>query len=357
MSRIILAVGLALAALAPIAPAQTVIYSEGFENGLANWTATGLWHALSDTTACGAAQAPFPEGNVCAYYGIDAQCNFDTGTGTAGTLQLVAPIAIPTGFQSVKLHCWMKHDTEPCGPSFGYDDCTILVSANGGGTWTAVAARCVAKFGPPPNIWNPRSIDLSAYAGQSVLLRIDFDSIDGFFNDGAGVLLDRIVIQGESGQPSCTETCPCEGPFNPTWVPLVAQGGFTGCGNSFHRQGQLAGSGTTSVSNDLLTLRAIDLPPSAIALLVQGDTTSMGAWSGEGRFCLGGSLLRMGIVTASNGVVSYPIVGNPALSVTGLIPPGGGTRGYQVRYRDISNTYCNASNFNWSNGYTIVWSP
>lgn len=356
MSRAPFFSSLALLAFASGASAQTVIFADDFESGLANWNATGLWHSIADTETCGVLATTFPDGQRCAYYGIDGACDFATGARTTGNLTLATPIAIPTGFQSVSLHCWMLHDTEPCFSGFGYDFSTIDVSADAGATWTTLAGRCLAKFAAPA-FWNPRWVDLTAYAGQSILVRFAFDSVDEQFNDGLGVLLDRFSIQGESGRPTCASTCPCDGPYNRPWPSILAQGGFTGCGNSFGTQGQLSGDGVASVSADTLRLNAVDMPPSTIALLVQGDTTSTGAFNAEGRLCLGGTLLRMGVRQASAGVVSYPASGAPPLSATGLVPAGGATRTYQVRYRDVSPTYCGLSNSNWTNGYTIVWSP
>lgn len=61
--------------------------------------------------------------------------------------------------------------------------------------------------------------------------------------------------------------------------------------------------------------------------------------------------------TTPTGVARFPAIGAPSLSVSGFVPASGGTRHDQVRYRDGSPVFCNASIYNWTNGHTIVWTP
>lgn len=337
------------------ASAQTVLFSDSFENGLTNWTAGGFWHVQNDTDPCAYPVSPFPEGRKCAYYGIDATCNYETGINpNVGDLRMANAIALPTGFHRLSLKVWMRHDTEPCDPTAGYfDQSDVQVSTNGGGAWTTLARRCFAKFGSP-NSWNPRSVDLTPYAGQSILIRFHFDSVDGFGNDTRGVFVDDVMIQGESGTTFCTSSCPCGGPFN--FAPLP-EGLVSGCRNSTRGYGVLAGDGTASVSADSLVLRALELPGDSVALLVQGSTFGAGGIDGEGRACLSGPLVRVAVRQASNGIVQFPAPSSPSLSVLGFVPGAGGTRHYQVRYRDNALNFCNRSNYNWTNGYSIVWTP
>lgn len=337
------------------ASAQTVLFSDSFENGLTNWSAGGFWHVQNDTDPCAYPVSPFPEGRKCAYYGIDATCNYETGfNANSGDLVLATPIVLPTGFHRLSLHAWMLHQTEPCDPVAGYfDQSDVQVSTNGGGTWTTLARRCFAKFSSP-NFWNPRSIDLTPYAGQSVTIRFHFDTTDGFLNDTRGVFLDEVVIQGESGTTFCTNACPCGGPYN--FIPLP-EGLVSGCRNSTRAYGVLAGDGTASVSADSLVLRALELPADSVALLVQGSTFGSGGVNGEGWACLTGPLVRVAVRQASNGIVQFPAPSSPSLSVLGFVPGAGGTRHYQVRYRDNALNFCNSSNYNWTNGYSIAWTP
>lgn len=344
------------AVLAPLAgaSAQSVVFSDGFENGLANWSATGLWHEMNVSSPCGALVAPFPEGQRCAHYGFDPACNYDTGSqANSGALTLVNPVQLPTGFHRLRLRAWMLHDVEPCSTFAVADLSEVQVSTNGGGAWTTIGRNCVAKFGSP-DFWNPRALDLTPYAGQSVLVRFSFQTVDFLNNSTNGVFVDAVEIRGESGTTFCTSTCPCGGPFTLAALP---EGGVSGCRNSTRGYAELAGSGATSVSADTLHLTAVGLPDDSRALLVQASAFGSGAFDGEGRACLSGPAVRLGVVAAPGGVAQFPAPTSAPLSVAGLLPGAGGTRHYQVRYRDNSLAFCGSSNVNWTNGYSIAWTP
>jgi hypothetical protein len=342
-----------LFALASSVRAQTVLFSDSFESGLGQWTATGLWNLQSRSDSCGSLAAPFPDGQFCAYYGIPGACNYDTGTNpNSGALTLNVPIHLPSGGPAASLRCWTRAQTEGCPVQNEFDNFNIDVSNNGGATWTTRGRVCSGKFGPP-FAWEPRGIDLSSYLGQSVLVRFTFDTVDAFNNDTLGAFVDRVEVRLEAGQPTCATTCPCAGPFN---APSVGYGGISGCTNSVRHQGELAGGGAPSVSNDTLSLVAIGLPPSTVAILYQSDTSDNGAFAGDGRFCLAGSPLMLEVLATSTGTVSFPGPGSPALSVRGSVPPGGGAKHYQATYRDPA-VYCTPSFFNQTNAYTITWTP
>lgn len=333
--------------------AQTVFFSEGFENGLVNWSATGFWHAETATDPCASAKAPFPEGTGCAYYGISPQCNYDTGTTpNSGDLTLLNPVTIPSGVTRVSLHLWMAHDTElSCFAGGTYDASRVDISTNGGASWIFLAGRCDFKFSAP-SYWNPRSMNLTAYQGQSVLLRFRFDTFDGQFNHYRGLFIDRITMQVEAGATFCTSTCPCSGPFNGFGQ---THGRISGCRNSLGKDGELAGDGVASLTADTLTLRASEVPPTSIGQLVQATSFDQGAFSGEGRACIT-NVVRIGISVANNGILAFPTAGQPPLSSFTGLASAGGVRHYQVQYRDNA-TYCNSTNFNWTNGYSITWTP
>lgn len=334
------------------ARAQSVFYSESFESGLGNWTATGLWHLESDTDACASQVAPFPDGSHCAYYGVAGACNYETGAPNSGTLTMNAPIAIPSGGPAVQLHCWTRHETEFCGDASLYDLFNIEASTNGGSSWSVIGSRCYIKFGPEDE-WSVRGISLNAYQGQSLLLRFRFDTVDDFDNGHRGAFVDKIELRVECGQAFCASFCPCEGPFN---RPNIGYGGISGCTHSQAREGELAGGGTPSVSNDTAVLTASELSTRSVALFLQSDGQNNGAFNGDGRYCLTGAPLHLAARAAPLGSVSLPGSGDPPLSLLGGIPPAGATRHYQVVFRDPAN-WCTSATFNYTNGYSITWTP
>jgi hypothetical protein len=64
----------------------------------------------------------------------------------------------------------------------------------------------------------------------------------------------------------------------------------------------------------------------------------------------------MGTLVASNGVASWPPAGGQPLSVKGLVPPEGGTRYYQVIYRNAAD-YCTSATFNLTDAQKVTWLP
>jgi hypothetical protein len=335
------------------ARAQSVIFSEGFENGLSNWSATGLWHLVDTGDACGAQVAPFAEGNYCAYYGVPGACNYETGgVPNSGELTLLAPIALPAVGPGLRLRCWTRHETEFCGEAALYDRFDVKISTNGGASWILVGSRCYAKFGPDDE-WSPRGIDLHAYLGQSILVRFVFDTVDNFDNFHRGAFVDKVEVRVEAGQPFCAGACPCAGPFN---FPVIGYGGISGCTHSESQFGELAGGGTPSVANDTVVLTANEMSSRSVALFIQSDTHGNGSFLGDGRYCLTGTPLRLGARSAPSGSASLPGPGEPPLSLLGGVPPIGAVRDYQVVYRDPAS-WCTAATFNYTNGYTITWTP
>jgi len=336
------------------ARAQTVLFSDGFENGMSNWGTTGLWHLVDTSDTCGALAAPFPEATHCVYYGIAGTCDFDTGGTNSGALTLLTPIALPAAGPAVSLHCWTRQQTENCNAA-GWDNFDIEVSTNGA-TWTVVAHRCDFMMTLTPETWQPRNVDLSAFLGQSIQIRFRFDAVDGWGNNYLGVLVDRVEIRVEAGHPFCVSGCPCAG--QPSWYynPEISFGAWSGCMHSQGHEGELSGSGTPSVANDSLVLTASGLRTPSAVMLLQSTTHNDGTFNGDGRYCLTGSSVRLGVQLAPTGSVSFPAPAAPPLSIQGSIPPAGATRHYQVVYRDPA-TWCTPAGLNQTNGYTITWTP
>ncbi len=135
-----------------------------------------------------------------------------------------------------------------------------------------------------------------------------------------------------------------------------------GCDNSFATGGgQLLATGNASVAADSLVLRAEFLPPTSSALFYQGTGVvngGFGATYGDGLRCVGGSAIRLGNRFATGGIVNFGAGqgSDPLVSVRGLLPPSGGTRYYQVWYRNAP-TYCTASTVNLTNGFRVIWVP
>ncbi|MBK7875493.1 MAG: hypothetical protein IPJ77_07040 [Planctomycetes bacterium] len=345
-----------VAVLASAASAQTVLFSDGFENSLGQWIPSGLWNAEAATDACGALRAPFPEGTRGAYYGIDGVCNYDTvGAANAGALALATPVTIPATTPTAWLHFWQYVATESGVCQDGFDASFVDVSTNGGATWTNLAVNCFGDNEQAPEVWYPRSIDLSAFRGRSILVRFRFETQDGVLNAHFGWMVDDVEITAEPGTRGCAAFCPCSNtaPGAPTYGAVPR-----GCGHSFGAYGELAGDGTASVASDTLALHATALPPNAGAILLEALAASTPIPFGDGALCLIGILRRVAAHTASAGASTWPGPSDPPLSTAlqAAVPPAGLSVTYQVYYRDVAS-HCTPATFNTTNSYRVVWSP
>jgi len=154
------------------------IFTENFENGLpAGWTTSGLWHVTD--------QCPRP--NTCdatrwAYYGRDGSCNFDAGT-TQGALT-AAPITLPTSNLITLTYC-SAYGGESGGAPSGYD-----------AAWLTVNGDLIDDVGGdgPQYSWETRTVDLTAYAGETVVLAWRFDTRDSTVNESLGWQVTSIGI-------------------------------------------------------------------------------------------------------------------------------------------------------------------
>jgi Tol biopolymer transport system component len=132
-----------------------------------------------------------------------------------------------------------------------------------------------------------------------------------------------------------------------------------GCQNSAGTGGAvLAGAGAASLSNDTVVLTSSSELPTAISVVLQGNSVVSYAVFGDGLRCAGGSLKRLYTKHAVGGVMTAPQTGDPTISARsaalGDTIPLGATRIYQVYYRDANLTFC-PGGFNTTNAIAIAW--
>ncbi|HTE52913.1 MAG TPA: hypothetical protein VK698_18800 [Kofleriaceae bacterium] len=160
----------------------TTIYQEGAENGLGDYTATGLWHVT---------QRQASEGIQSFWYGQEDTGNYDTGDRTFGSL-VSPPIDLGDAADPV-LSFGQFVDVE-AGDTFDLISTTVTDVEDPANTVTFGK-----DTGSTGGAFAFRVLPLTQFAGRTVTLSFDFDSVDFLFNDTEGWYVDdiRIVVTGE----------------------------------------------------------------------------------------------------------------------------------------------------------------
>lgn len=151
----------------------------------------------------------------------------------------------------------------------------------------------------------------------------------------------------------------CLGDGSATACPCGNTGGAgRGCATSFGPGARLLASGVASVTSDSLVLATDGVSNSTVTFFqgTQPAAAGAGVVFGDGLRCATGSLIRLGAKLASSNAAAYPQPGDPAVSIRGAIPAYGGTRIYQVWFRNAAD-YCTSATYNWSSGLAVSWQP
>lgn len=157
-----------------------------------------------------------------------------------------------------------------------------------------------------------------------------------------------------------TGTTVCDGASLGSICPCAAGAIGHGCPNSVYAQGALLqAQGNPSVSNDSLRLVGNYMPGATSVIFVQCSQLVAPLVFGDGQWCAGGTLNRLGSRTTVNGLASlgYDNPGDPQIHVRGQIPASGGTYYYFLDYRNAVNFCDPLETKNASNGVAITWIP
>ena len=159
-----------------ISEAKLYFY-DNIESGEDGWTHTGLWHITEHRS-----QSP----THAWYYGREGYWNYDMGRNYGF---LTTPPINLTDALSPVLTFWRWESTE--GGSY-YDYRHVYISANNGASWNNIYISQGLNQGE----WIKETIDLSGYAGNIVLLRFQFDTIDSLYNYYEGWYVDDVIVSG-----------------------------------------------------------------------------------------------------------------------------------------------------------------
>jgi hypothetical protein len=164
------------------------IFSDDMEFGANGWTvespdSNNLWHQTTDPLCSPASNSP----TSSWYFGMDSNCTYRKGESERVRGRLRSPVIsdVPPG---AFLHFVQRRKTESyCGL---WDRSFLEISTNGGTTWTQLDEVCEES-----NAWvQSPNYDLSAFAGQDIMLGFRFDTLDGFVNDFFGWMIDDMAI-------------------------------------------------------------------------------------------------------------------------------------------------------------------
>ncbi len=154
----------------------------GFEGGLpAGWTQTGLWNITTTTCGIGAAC----EGSGIAYYGNTGgatPCTYQTAASPNSGNLTSTPISLPA---------------VPPGGALTLEYCSSLLTENLAAydhAYVFVNATQVDQASES-STWQTRTVNLAAFAGQTVTLRFFFETVDGVANNFRGWQVDNVRIR------------------------------------------------------------------------------------------------------------------------------------------------------------------
>ena len=151
-----------------------------------NWTATGLWH-LATSSAC--ASPGFASATKSYYFGQDAGCTYNTSKTVKGTLtsREIAGITATS-----KLRFQYLREVES-GSSGSYDKTSVEVAVGSSTTWTKIWSK--DSKDPSQKSWQSSGeLSLAEYAGKTIKVRFNFDSVDSYDNAHIGWMIDDVVV-------------------------------------------------------------------------------------------------------------------------------------------------------------------
>ncbi|MCP3919573.1 MAG: hypothetical protein GY711_28900 [bacterium] len=234
-----------------------------------------LWHTTNQCRPVGGGGSGAYE-----YFGLDASCNFHAGT-VLGNYQLNG-VSLPAD-TTILLSYWSYYEGEnggemSCDGEFSVDAAYMGVLAQ-----AVLDDYCNEPSSNPE--WRYRTVDLSAFAGQTVDLFWQFSSDDELFNTFFGWGIDDIRIWSFEDVSGNGVPDPCE------------RVSLTYCSSNPNSTGSVAGLaalGSVDLSDQDLFLRTVFVPQNVFGYYLMSmvqDSTPLPAPS-QGNLCLGLPIVR-----------------------------------------------------------------
>lgn len=168
---------------------HTAPYSYDFESGASGWTATSLWHIVTDSQQAHGGSKLWRFGETVS--GNERYLSDKIGDLTSPSIQIPASLSNPT------MRFYYRYQTETQDKT--WDQRWVQISVDGG-----TFGDVLQLSDDPMDIWlRSVAVDLSSYSGHTIRVRFHFDSMDLAFNNYAGWYIDDVSIASETLQ-SCS---------------------------------------------------------------------------------------------------------------------------------------------------------
>ncbi|MGB2983437.1 MAG: T9SS type A sorting domain-containing protein [Candidatus Bipolaricaulia bacterium] len=209
----------------------TLLY-EDFEDD-PFWSLGGLWHFTNDG---GVTDVPdVDELNHAAYYGQNDNTgtpDYNTGARTTGMLTLVTPVidlTVGPGGGAVEafgfmFDFWRRVETFGGG---GYDKTKVEAKLDDG-SWVTIWERDSGTPGQGPGDDWTRDVEVGPFltdGASTLVIRFVFDSVDKWYNDFTGWLIDNLRVQsaaaGGAGPLSAMSIATRVEPRDPTSLSVM----------------------------------------------------------------------------------------------------------------------------------------
>lgn len=173
-----------------IQTSSSIFFYDTMEGGTNGWTTTAysgsdLWHQTTVNPL-----SPTHSWRV----GDDGTNNYNTG-GRVNNALFSPSIDLSTASGPVTLLFAENFATER-----GWDYCMVGVSSDGGSSWNELRGGYGSAPSGSSDDWQITDLDLSAYAGSSIIIRFYFDTGDEKYNDFPGWFVDDVVVFDQGGR-------------------------------------------------------------------------------------------------------------------------------------------------------------
>ncbi len=178
------------------ASAQCELLNETFSSSLGTFTAangsSGNWGFTSSCASSSAGGHTAPGSALFSGSG----CQFGNGGNTVSGNLTSQSVYIPASGGTLSFNYRIVNECGSSGSTCYYDRLTFQLSSNGGGSWTTIADS-YTNYGNGQMVnggWNSFTYNLSSYANQNILIRFNFNSLDGIGNAYDGIYVDDVKI-------------------------------------------------------------------------------------------------------------------------------------------------------------------